>query len=77
MKLHQGGKGKGWGDDDGRSSIYTRESETLCKNLGAEPLRRGSVILNAENLRLLAILHESLVRGGAWEGWGMVRGGAW
>lgn len=60
MKLRQGGKGKGWGDEDGNISIYTRESETLCNNLGSEPLRRGSVVLNAENLRLLAILHESM-----------------
>ena len=66
MKLRQGGKG--WGDEEGKISVYTRESETLCNNLGSEPLRRGSVVLNAENLRLLAILHESMVRGGAWLG---------
>ena len=44
------------------SSLPPQESETLTNNLGSELLKKTNVVLNHENLRLLAILHESLVR---------------
>lgn len=60
MKLHQGSKSRG-AEDDRMHSVYTKESETLTKNLGSEPIYRNNVVLNHENLRLIAILHESMV----------------
>ena len=48
------------GEDDRLQTVYSKESELLTKQL-SEPLRRQNVILNHESLRLLAILHESLV----------------
>ena len=42
-------------------SVFTKESEILTKNIGSEPLRRNNVVLSHENLRMIAILHESVV----------------
>ena len=59
MKIRQGLKFKG-GEDERTQSVYTKESELLTKNL-SEPLRKHNVVLSHDNLRLLAIMHESLV----------------
>jgi len=59
MKLRQG-KARS-SEEENKQSVHAKESETLTVNLSSEPLRKSSVVLNHENLRLLAILHESLV----------------
>ena len=51
-------------EDDRINTVYSKESELLMKQI-QEPLRQHNVILSHENLRLLAIMHESLV---CWEG---------
>lgn len=52
---------QGKGPEDERiNTVYSKESELLTKQL-QEPLRQHNVILSHENLRLLAIMHESLV----------------
>lgn len=51
---------QGKGPEDERiNTVYSKESELLTKQL-QEPLRQHNVILSHENLRLLAIMHESL-----------------
>ena len=52
-------KGKA-GEDERFLTVYNKEAELLTKHI-SEPLRQHNVILSHENLRLLAILHESLV----------------
>ena len=49
-------------------SVYAKESVTLTKNLGSDLLRQSHVMLNHENLRMLAIFHESLVSVRVWGG---------
>lgn len=44
-------------------SVYAKESEILTKNIGSEPLRRNNVVLSHESLKMIAILHESMVSG--------------
>ena len=46
-------------------SVYAKESEILTKNIGSEPLRRNTVVLSHESLRMIAVLHESMV-GSVW-----------
>ena len=60
MKLRQGNRSRGGGEER-MQSVYAKESETLTKNLGSEPVYSYNVVLNHENLRLIAILHESMV----------------
>ena len=48
-------------------SVFAKESEILTKNIGSEPLRRNNVVLSHENLKMIAILHESMVRAGLGE----------
>lgn len=55
----QSQKGQG-AEEDSVQSLYSKESEVLTAKI-AEPLRKQDVILNHDSLRLLAILHESLV----------------
>lgn len=59
IKVKQRLKAKG-GEEDRLQTVYSKESELLTKLL-SEPLRKDNVILNHDNLRLLAILHESMV----------------
>ena len=61
MRLRQGKPQRLGGEEEMKQTIYARESETLTANLGAELLRRSNIVSSHENLRLLAILHESLV----------------
>ena len=42
-------------------SVFAKESEVLTKNIGSEPLRRNNVVLSHENLKMIAVLHESMV----------------
>lgn len=59
IKVRQRLKAKG-GEDDRVQTVYAKESELLTGIL-TEPLRKHNVILSHDNLRLLAIMHESLV----------------
>ena len=63
MRLYQGSKvSKRAAEDlEKMQSVYAKESTTLTNNLGSDLLRQSHVMLNHENLRMLAILHESLV----------------
>ena len=56
------GKSRGTGTaGEEMQTFFTKESEILTKNIGSEPLRRNNVVLSHENLRMIAILHESVV----------------
>ncbi len=59
MKVRQGLKIRG-GEDERLQSVYTKESELLTKNISGQ-LQKHDVILSHDNLRLLAIIHESMV----------------
>ena len=63
MRLYQGSKvSKRAAEDlEKMQSVYAKESATLTNNLGSDLLRQSHVMLNHENLRMLAVLHESLV----------------
>ena len=54
------GRSKGTAAEE-LQAVYAKESEVLTKNIGSEPLRRNNVVLSHENLRMVAILHESMV----------------
>ena len=54
------GKSRGTAGEE-MQTFFTKESEILTKNIGSEPLRRNNVVLSHENLRMIAILHESMV----------------
>ena len=59
IKVKQRQKAKG-GDEDRIQTVYSKESDLMTDRL-TEPLRKHNVILSHDNLRLLAIMHESLV----------------
>ncbi len=59
------GRSKGTAADE-MQAVYAKESEVLTKNIGSEPLRRNNVVLSHENLRMVAILHESMVGREMW-----------
>lgn len=59
IKVRQSTKVKG-SDEERVQNVYVQESELLMKHL-SDPIRRHNVVLNHDNFRLLAILHESLV----------------
>ena len=62
LRLYQGSKVSRHADDlEKMQSVYAKESVTLTNNLGSDLLRQSHVMLNHENLRMLAIFHESLV----------------
>ncbi len=63
LRLYQGSKVSSRHADDleKMQSVYAKESKTLTSNLGNDILRQSHVMLNHENLRMLAIFHESLV----------------
>ena len=54
------GRSKGTAAEE-MQAVYAKESEVLTKNIGSELLWRNNVVLNHENLRMIAILHESMV----------------
>lgn len=56
------GRSKGTAADE-MQAVYAKESEVLTKNIGSEPLRRNNVVHSHESLRMIAILHESMVGG--------------
>lgn len=57
IKVRQRQKPK---EEDRVQTVYSKESEFLISSL-KDPLQKHNVILNHDNLRLLAMLHESLV----------------
>lgn len=59
------GRSKGTAAEE-MQAVYAKESEVLTKNIGSEPLRRNNVVLSHENLRMIAILHESMVHRRIW-----------
>ena len=60
IKIRGGGGGGGGGEEERLQSVYTKESEMLTKNI-TDPLGKHDVILKHDNLRLLAIIHQSMV----------------
>ena len=59
IKVRQRLRAKG-AEEDRIQTVYSKESELLT-SLVSEQLRKHNVILSHDSLRLLAILHESLV----------------
>lgn len=59
------GRSKGTAAEE-MQAVYAKESEVLTKNIGSEPLRRNNVVLGHENLKMIAILHESMVGSRKW-----------
>ena len=59
------GRSKGTAAEE-LQAVYAKESEVLTKNIGSEPLRRNNVVLSHESLRMIAILHESMVGTRTW-----------
>ena len=54
------GKSRGTATEE-LQSVFAKESEILTKNIGSEPLRRNTIVHGHESLRMIAVLHESMV----------------